>query len=412
MAECGIAQALGVVYCRHMSKSVDVGGGRTHVVELDSLRGMAILGVVLVHAASYLGLVGMWLPFTDLDLTALFYDGGLGVPLFFLLSGYLLTGTEHRRILAGSYDVAAYLKRRFFRLAPAYYVSLLVFLAWSLWLKEYDPGINVDVDLVYYATFLHGLIGTTQGVDPPYWSLAPEVIFYVCLPLLLWYAPRIRQRLVLYVVCLVLAIRIYVIYGQDPQGSWGWHYFSHPGGYLHLFLAGSILASLPKVDEERRAAWRNGDVLLLCCIAALFLHPYLRFPGGQEGAAVGSRLSGYLLVTVAFAACVRGAPLARKFLKSRRLASIGTISYSVFLYHQLPLFLSARYGLTAWMREGVSRDIPPLVLFAVYYTIILAASLGIAYCSYALVERPWLRGFPWASRVRSPKRGPEPEPVI
>jgi peptidoglycan/LPS O-acetylase OafA/YrhL len=60
------------------------------------------------------------------------------------------------------------------------------------------------------------------------------------------------------------------------------------------------------------------------------------------------------------------------------------------------------------MREGVSRDIPPLVLFAVYYTIILAASIGIAYCSYALVERPWLRGFPWAGTVRSPKHGPEP----
>jgi peptidoglycan/LPS O-acetylase OafA/YrhL len=394
-----------------MDKSSRTAAGPEHVIEFDALRGVAILGVVLVHAASYLGLVGMFIPFTHVDLTALFYDGGLGVPLFFLLSGYLLTGTEHRRIVKGSYSVAAYVRRRFFRLAPAYYVSLVVFMAWSIWHREYDPGVGTGVDFLYYVTFLHGLIGTTQGVDPPYWSLAPEVIFYVSLPLLLWYAPSIWQRVILYVLSLIIAVQIYWIYGRDPQGLWGWHYFTHPAGYLHLFLAGSILASLPRSRDGHRApAWRNGDLLLLGAAAALFLHPYLRFPGGQEGAAVGVRLSGYLLVTIAFAACVRGAPLARKFLRSRVLASIGTVSYSVFLYHQLPLFLSSQSGLIRWFQAGAGNGIPSLALFAAYFAIILAASLGIAWCSYTFVERPWMRGFPRIGAIRRVR--PATEPVM
>jgi len=70
-------------------------------------------------------------PFLDVDLLDLFRYGSLGVMLFFLLSGYLLTWTEEKRAQRGSYDVLSYAKRRALRIVPAYYASIvLIILLW------------------------------------------------------------------------------------------------------------------------------------------------------------------------------------------------------------------------------------------------------------------------------------------
>src|SRR5579871_3871797 len=129
----------------------------SHVIDLDALRGIAILGVVMTHVVNSLGLMGNDLPILNLDITQLLNSGGLGVELFFLLSGFLLTTTESRRYAAGKGSVRAYSLRRVLRLAPAFYLALTIRLAYTLWQQTYHPGINPALDMLLYLSFLHGL---------------------------------------------------------------------------------------------------------------------------------------------------------------------------------------------------------------------------------------------------------------
>src|SRR5438270_10795899 len=104
-------------------------------MELDALRGIAILGVVMVHAT------GAWdariqqpliIPLLNINLLRVFDLGTSGVTLFFLLSGYLLTWTESKRAHKGNYSLRSYAIRRALRLVPAYYVALtLSLLLWT-----------------------------------------------------------------------------------------------------------------------------------------------------------------------------------------------------------------------------------------------------------------------------------------
>lgn len=115
---------------------------RDQYVELDALRGIAILGVVLVHvASSWLEFVRVPLvvPLLRVDATELLFFGSYGVTLFFLLSGYLLTWTEEKRVRFGTYSVRSYFLRRALRLVPAYYAAILVAVFCGLTIATQKP---------------------------------------------------------------------------------------------------------------------------------------------------------------------------------------------------------------------------------------------------------------------------------
>ena len=150
-----------------------IGDPRAHYVELDALRGIAILGVVMSHiAASWMNHVKspLMVPLLGVDAVELFFFGTYGVTLFFLLSGYLLTWTEEKRARLGTYSVRSYALRRTLRLVPAYYVALLIVVVLGLY-----QAIEVSaIDVLLHATFLHGLNPhTASSLDPAWWSLTP-----------------------------------------------------------------------------------------------------------------------------------------------------------------------------------------------------------------------------------------------
>jgi peptidoglycan/LPS O-acetylase OafA/YrhL len=112
---------------------------REHLVTLDSLRGIAIWAVVTHHMLSHWqGALGpVEVPRLGWDAVE-FLHVIPGVPLFYLLSGYLLTWTEGSRARRGSYSLASYAKRRALRIVPAYYVAIAVVLL--LWPRPPPSG--------------------------------------------------------------------------------------------------------------------------------------------------------------------------------------------------------------------------------------------------------------------------------
>src|SRR5919199_3407686 len=174
-----------------------------HYVELDALRGIAILGVVMSHiAASWTNYVNapLMVPLLSVDAVELLFFGTYGVNLFFLLSGYLLTWTEEKRARLGIYSVRSYVLRRMLRLMPAYYVAILV--VFVLW-----PAQGSAIDVLMHALFLHGLNPhTAASLDPAWWSLTPEVVFYCLLPFIVLKLPRASQRLALFGLFVLISL--------------------------------------------------------------------------------------------------------------------------------------------------------------------------------------------------------------
>lgn len=368
---------------------------RAHVAELDALRGIAIVGVVLTHVVNSLALLGNDLPGTGLDLTQFFNTGGLGVQLFFLLSGFLLTTTEGRRYAEGRGSVPAYALRRVLRLAPAYYLALACALVWNLGRGTYHPAINPGLDLLIYLSFLHGLtLGTHSNLDPAYWSLTCEVVFYALLPLLLLYAPPWRVRLILYILSVALAAALYHAYAVSGDIEVRFYLLFHPLVHLHVFLAGSLLAGL----AARRAQGRgpalpaiSGDLLLALALFCITVNAYVNHP--QPWAVAASRLGGELFVALGFAAYVIGSPILRRILALPGLAALGRISYSIFLFHGLLMGLADRAGSVDLLHRWAAAGVPHLALFCLYLAATLGASAAVCSCTYRWIEAPGMRGF-------------------
>ena len=375
---------------------------RAHYAELDALRGIAISGVVMTHLATF----WLWgsretmdLPLLDASLLDLLLMGYLGVPLFFLLSGYLLTWTEEKRARLGSYSTLSYVKRRALRLVPAYYAAIvLVVLVWPT-----SPPIG-DVALLF--TFLHGFKPSfPMGLDPALWSLTPEIVFYAILPLLVLKFRGLWSRLAVFAALfgLSLATRLLMgigffdmlpVVGEAMKGN---RMYFFPTTLLYLFLAGVLLRMM--VERLGDGRWLTGwrphasSLAAVTAVATVVLLPYLFLPKGLPRSPLA--VVAELMVVVFFACALLGAPLLRPLLRWRPLMFVGKISYSLFLLHMTVIFLSARYllfGLRPWFPE--QSDAVVWASFAGYAVAVLAIAIPFSYLSYRYIESPFLRRKP------------------
>ena len=341
--------------------------------ELDGLRGIAILVVLGAHT----GVPG----FSS-------GGGGVGVTLFFALSGYLITSlllAERER--DGRADLGAFYLRRGLRLFPALIAVLVVVAALAiLGLLPAEATANVNYPLVelgvmaYVVNWLF-VAGQNSGVLGHTWSLSVEEQFYILWPVILLAGLRFarvgRTGLTLAILVLVLL--------DVPYRLW----LDLGGGLMHVF-----------VGTDSR-----GDALLLGCALSLLQSRWSPWAGwlGLAGVAaiaatwpgdpgLGSQI---LFIPVAALVCtvaVAGCPLS---LSWRPLAFIGRISYGLYLWH----------GVVIWWHLPWPVAVP--------------LSIAIAIVSYYVIERPFLRLKDRIGRGR-PVPGPVPggaaealpEPVV
>lgn len=370
---------------------------RDHYAELDALRGIAIFAVFMTHLSGYWGrATGLRLdiPWIDMNFLQVFRYGYLGVPLFFLLSGYLLTWTEEKRRDQGSYSLFSYAKRRAFRLVPAYYAAIVLIIL----LRPNDPSTG---SVALHLSFLHGLSPAYPGgLDPVFWSLTPEVIFYASLPLLVLVFRGLWQRLVILagLVLVSLGAKLYMANGLSFLGEdfGGTRLYFFPTTLLYIFLVGMLLRMMVERMEAANGfpRWRR-PVALICTVApaALIVFPYYwRQP---EFLRSPVSMAAEVLVILFFAAVLLGSPIMKSVTRWRPLTFFGKISYSVFLLHTTVIFLLFRYvlvDLRPWLigLEGVS----VWAAFTVYGLVALAATTVVSYLSFRFIESPFLQRKP------------------
>ncbi|MFC4820984.1 acyltransferase family protein [Dokdonella ginsengisoli] len=363
-------------------------GVRDYFPALTGLRGVAAGWVMLLH---------LWLmaeaprvaPF-GLDLTPLLACGFLGVDLFFVLSGFLLglPFLAWAQGLRPMPDLPRFLKRRALRVLPAFYVQLAI-LVLAGWLVSGAWPVDWRQLLAYLSmefVFFEVVGPLLNGV---WWSLPVEWNFYLVLPLLGFAFARARWWLVaLGVLVAVVGFRLACYDWLLERRMSG--LFSYPsiiqlparldeflfgmlGAWFHLrgvrpsprTLHVLLAAGLAGVGAVIAVIYGRGDIFATADAPWIFVH---------------ATLIGAALALIVYASAER-ARLAEALFSGRVLAFLGTISYSLYLWHAVVFQVAQRSGLTHWR---------PIANFATLALLLIPVALLLSWLSYRLTEHPFL----------------------
>jgi peptidoglycan/LPS O-acetylase OafA/YrhL len=333
-----------------------------HRVELDGLRGIAILLVLLVH---------FYYP--------VFSGGGSGVELFFVLSGFLITKLAFEEHERRGFLLRDFYTRRFFRIAPALAVLLVALVISSYtWLS--DIGGRVRSEVIFAATAAGNTVALFHGaVDRPTlghsWSLAIEEQFYFVWPLILviyWKSRRTPRDLVRYV--LIVSLALFAVGRGVVWGLLGYeHWSSIPFINSDGIMLGCVMAiQYHTSDRPLLPASRLLPLLAtLVLVLDLFLERLFVDHDSFALETVVLRLAWYVVV----AAALDRRLVWREVLAWRPLRWLGLISYSLYLWH-LPVF------------HLLDTDRYPNTPRSVLVVLRLVISFSAAALSYYLVEKP------------------------
>jgi len=355
---------------------------------LDGVRGLAIL-IVVVHNASWIEDSQATLPLKLF--MAIAATGWVGVTLFFVLSGVLITG-----ILLDTRDEPHYFRsfymRRTLRIFPLYYVFLaLVFTLGPYLVHDAAWRESVHDQRFWYWAYLSNWRAGIEGL-PQFWSLAVEEQFYLVWPLLVFV---LGGRRLLWLAIAMIATGPLIRYGLRFEGLQQGAYEFTIARWDALAVGAAIAVLLrhpPGQAWLERNAARAGAALVG---ALLVLVVFNRgFPAGELVVDV----LGQSLVALFFGALVvmsivpRGTTEAsvRRFMSAGWLRFFGTYSYAIYVFHATLHRVARVYLVDVVNRGGTTERLLRLVA---YDAAILGASLLLALGSWHLLEKYalWLK---------------------
>lgn len=298
--------------------------------------------------------------------------GFLGVDLFFVLSGYLMTSITLSDIDTGKFSIANFYRKRIKRILPAYFVLLFLVTIIGVNIYLYTDFFFFFRSLRYSLLFLSNLIfsegdsyfGASLSENPflHTWSLSIEMQFYLILPFIIIF---FKKYLKIFVVLMILIFTIYSSYNIYFLDNKSLMYFSL-GARIPEFLVGSLYAILFKrhIDFGRNINNMIAFLSLLFFILCLFLiSENSEFPGFLV-----------LLPTILIAnLLVLNNNFISIFFSNKILVKIGEYSYSLYLWHW-PVMALMRYRLD---RYEFNYD---EILLVIFFTLILS------WLSYRFIE--------------------------
>ena len=343
---------------------------RDYREDIDWLRAIAVLAVVAFH----------------FEAPAVF-GGFVGVDIFFVISGYLITGIIQSEVQDGSFSFAQFYERRLRRLLPALYAMVALTAIPSLHYLLTSEREEFFRSIAAVVTFTSNFFFWIQtgyfdhaAVEKPLlhtWSLAVEEQFYLALPVLLWALLRVVRsgRIALPAALGVLGLASFAlgIWLMQTDRSATAFFMSPPRAWE--FLIGALVATsgfpVPRHALAQKIA--RGIALLLIAIPIFSLRQGPGFPGFNALApCIGAAM---------FIWSGIGVPMQKRgpYSPFHVARFFGRISYSLYLWHW-PLFTFARFSKSS------------LVLDAADKSALFALTVAISWLSWRFVEQPFRRG--------------------
>ncbi|NJC41292.1 peptidoglycan/LPS O-acetylase OafA/YrhL [Brevundimonas alba] len=340
------------------------GGADGYRPEVDGLRAVAVVAVILFH--------------TNLGLAT---GGYIGVDVFFVISGYLISSIILREMDQKRFTFVGFYERRIRRIFPALFVVLLATSVGSWFILPPEQMQTFTQSVVattafaanLFFWFKSGYFGGDAELFPlvHMWSLAVEEQYYVFFPFLVLIAAGPRKRWLPWLMAAVFAVSfaacVYVTrdhplaaFFLTPMRAW-----ELIAGVFVAMYQRPWLASLDKVRGVRPAIELTGAAAVL--VSIFMFDSTTAFPGAVAAIPV--------LGTAALILTSSRTSIVGRVLASGPMVGVGLLSYSAYLWHQPLYALSRVYGLT---ERG------PFI-----YAILIAATFVLAYLSWRFVEQPF-----------------------
>ena len=326
----------------------------THVPQLDGLRGLAVILVLLAHSTMVFVRIPLFTGWMD-------RYGSLGVQIFFVLSGFLIT-----RILLETKESSSYFSsffiRRGLRIYPLYYATLAFVIVSGV---VHQHGVQWWVYGVYASNLVYG--HTVQPAPlAPVWSLAVEEQYYLVWPFVVWIA---SQRVLKRILVLIMA-------GAVVLRFTGFFYPHNTMLQLDALSAGALVAC-----SRGSIRWWRLPAAFAACLMPLGM--------GFTDSLVLNSLSQTIQVISAAGLLIvllDGDTIPSRIFRSRVLRYIGAISYGIYLLHS---FVFSALLRTQFVTRIIDRGslVQAAFVLALEYAIVIA----VASASFFLFERPFLR---------------------
>ena len=329
--------------------------------EIDGLRALAVVPVILFHAGF-----------------ELFSGGFVGVDVFFVISGYLITTILIEDIENQRFSIVNFYERRARRILPALFFVILVCILFAWMLLSSAALTKFGTDVIGVSLFVSNIVfwlntayfEESAELNPLLhtWSLAVEEQYYVLFPIFLILAWRFGKNRVFWLIVVVAVISLLL-------SEWGWR--NHPTANFYLaptraweLLCGSIAAFI-----VQHRGLKNNNILALLGLAAIVFSIFtydeiIPFPSVYSLIPV---LGVVLLILYA-----NQDTIVAKLLSTKVFVGIGLISYSAYLWHQ-PLFAYTRVLNSQILLENEIR------------VLLIITTFGLAYLSWRLIEKPFRR---------------------
>lgn len=363
------------------------------IKELDGIRGLAIILVMLYHFTIPFR-HGEHLNWLDELFVKLFGVGWVGVDLFFVLSGFLITGILYETRQKKNYFRNFY-ARRFLRIFPLYYAvlfGLLIFLPFVVPAAEHKVSSMIENQVWFWSYLVNWKIGMEGSFDVfqggYMWSLAVEEQFYMLWPFVIFY---LKDKVVPFCLTLIVslaALRVIML-------QWGWNATSlYVMTITHLdgLLIGSALAVAIRHSGTKEKATRllsySAPLAIAAVIGIMVIVGRFSF-SGSEVAAIGllaiAILSGYLVVRV-----INDPENSRvnRFFRLPILIYFGKLCYGLYLFHH-PIGVFVNEYIVACNAFVLFNSYLPATLANVVVS--MAISVFIASLSFRLFEMPFLK---------------------
>ncbi|WP_185226109.1 acyltransferase family protein [Chryseobacterium indologenes] len=341
---------------------------------LDAIRGFAIIGVMMVHSNQH------GLPIEG-NFKSIVNNGSFGVQLFFVASAFTLFLSHESRKEENNSTVNFFF-RRFFRIAPMFYLGIIYY----LWQDGFGPRYFLgDQKSITFENVLSTVTFTNSfnpywinSIVPGGWSIAIEFLFYGSLPFLLFKVIKNLNSAFLFFIASILfslCCNYYLSYHQlIPESTlWKDYLYLYFPSQLPVFIIG-IITYYIVIKEESLKDINSNSLLLLCLMVLIQYSTSIIFFKQHIMISIGFGLLIYVLSKNNY-----------KIIVNSFTKFIGKISFSLYLSHFAILFWMEKFNLVDFLPERL------FVNYGIRLLITFILSIPVAYLCYNFIEKPFIK---------------------